>query len=100
MSVRQGKGGTVAITATAQLVDFTPAVTGEPRLAAHSLEITNTGANTVYVQINDHLVADYVESTAIPILAGKTKLFEKELYWTFIIATATGETSTIVYTAY
>jgi len=99
MSVRQGKGGAVSVTATPQLVNFAQRVDGEPHLGAHSLTIKNTGSSTVYV-IANRPVASYSESTAIQIDAGETERFEKGLYFMFVVATTTGETSTINYKAY
>jgi len=99
MSVRKGTGDVVAVTATPQLVNFTPRVAGEPHFGAQSLTIKNTGSSTVYVIVN-RLAADYDESTAIPIDAGDSERFEKGLYFMFVVATTTGETSTINYKAY
>jgi hypothetical protein len=99
--VTNGKGGVLAVddTATKYTIDPVASNGGGTSKTAMTLKFWNEGASTIFVIVNAEL-ADYAEADAVPIPSGKSFWFYGQPMKKFVIACASGETSTANFGAY
>lgn len=108
-SIKNGKGGVISVTSTPQRILVVPELPADgSHLSARYVKFNNVGASTAYVAINTQATDQsdggsfYVESTAIPIgsLDDFLALGYGKPIKSFVIACATGETTTVNYGAF
>lgn len=99
-----GLGGTISVTSTATMYRLSPAPSngGGNSEYANTLKITNTGSSTIYVVVGLLEASEFVEATAVPVAAGNDFWFVsgRKPIKNFVIACASGDTSTVDYGAY
>lgn len=101
--VTNGKGGVVAVTDTAQLIEIVPSPSngGGNNEYANTLKVWNTGGSTVYAQVG-LAASDFVEANAVPIPADGDFWFVtgRKPIKKLVLKCASGESSTANYGAF